>query len=255
MEKNENKNILTKDFWQGFYAGFTIIFISGFGGKIFFLNMIYASINDFCPGFWSVLAISEIMNLINISLGQLLKKYLSSLLLEYLAIVVFVLIGLWLIIKGLNMPDVKLIHNYEEERKLLINNKNNENNNNENEINKLNYIDSNYVQIIQNGEKNNYIQEEVGVFDSWWKYLIVYFLSSIGDKSQIASILITSKYNFLAIFNGTAIGIIFLVLISMFFGKTISNLLTNKQISYICGIFFLLYALIFFVDKILKKYM
>ncbi len=67
------------DFWQGFYAGFTMIAITGFGDKLFFLNMLYASINNFCDAFWTALAISEIMNLFNISLGHLLKKYTVNL--------------------------------------------------------------------------------------------------------------------------------------------------------------------------------
>ena len=65
----------------------------------------------------------------------------------------------------------------------------------------------------------------------------------------------TFKTNFLPIFNGTAIGIMVLVFIAMIFGKSLSGLLTNKQISIICGLFFLLYALIFFVDKKLAKIM
>ena len=79
------------------------------------------------------------------------------------------------------------------------------------------------------------------------------FYASAGDKSQIASIIISSKYNFISIFNGTAIAILLLVLLAMILGKTISKLLTNKQISIIGGIFFLLYAAIFFVDKKISK--
>ena len=66
------------DFWQGFYAGFTIIAITGFGDKLFFLNMLYASINSFCDAFWVALAISELMNLFNISLGHILKDIYNS---------------------------------------------------------------------------------------------------------------------------------------------------------------------------------
>ena len=44
-----------------------------------------------------------------------------------------------------------------------------------------------------------------------------------------------------------------IVFIAMILGKSISRLLTNKQISTICGILFLLYALVFFIDKKLKK--
>ena len=235
MDKNINPQkgkISMSDFWQGFYAGFTIIAITGFGDKLFFLNMLYASINNFCDVFWIALAISEIMNLINLSLGHLIKKYVSISILEYIAIIVFLILGIWLIIKGFSMKQRRLNLIYDEERNIIINNQ------------RRNYQQN------ENMENN-----KVGVFDSWWKYFIAYFLASVGDKSQIATILITSKYNFISLFNGTTIGILVLVFIAMVFGKTLSGLLTNKQVSIISGVFFLLYALIFFVDKKLAKFL
>lgn len=245
MKSQEHSSSLN-EFWQGFYAGFTIIIISGFGDKLFFLNMLYGSINNFCYAFWVALAISEIMNLIHISLGELLKKYISISILEYIAIGIFVLFGIWLLIKGKRMPEKKLIQNYNEEKELLLNPKKNENNNIQNEENNN---DKTYKQINAIENEDAQRETEIGVFDSWWKYFITYFFASAGDKSQIASILITSKYHFVPLFNGTVIGILVLVFIAMVFGKTISRQLTNKQISTVCGLFFLLYALIFFIDK------
>jgi len=253
MDKHINdqkSKLFGYDFWQGFYAGFTMVAITGFGDKLFFLNMLYASINTFCDAFWIALAISEIMNLFNISLGNLLKKYISISFMEYVAIAVFLILGIWLIIKGFSMKSRRLNLIYEDERNLLLANRRNNFRIRENEENN---DENNYKNIEIKDFNNKEEEEHVGVFDSWWKYFIAYFLASFGDKSQIATILITSKYNFISIFNGTAIGILALVLIAMIFGKTLSGLLTNKQISIICGVFFLLYALIFFVDKKLAK--
>ena len=248
-EINNNKNN-DKDFWQGFCSGLTIIIINGIGDKLFFLNMIYGSINSFCHSFWVVLAISEIMNLINISLGKLLKKYVSIEILDYIAIGIFVFLGVCLIIKGLRMEEKKLIQNYEEEKNLIVNKEKKENdkeeiNNNDNE--------NNYKPIVVIENAENKKEEPVGVFDSWWKYLITYFFASIGDKSQIASILLTTKYEYIPVFSGTTVGILVLVLLALIFGKSIAKMLTNRQISTICGILFLLYALVFFIDKKLKK--
>ena len=243
------------NFWQGFYAGFAVVIITGFGDKLFYINMVFGSINNFYYGFWVTLAISEIMNLMNIALGELLKKYVSISILENIAIVVFCILGIWLIIKGIKMTERRLIHNYEDERQFLLNNKkkNNSIQNNENEDYQINE-DNNYKKIeINDLERGNIEQNEIGVFDSWWQYLITYFFASIGGKSQIASIIITTKYNFISVFNGTTIGILLLVFVAMLIGKFISNLLTNKQISIISGIFFLMYALVFYIDKKLVK--
>ena len=253
MEKEVHKIIIKEkfleketSFWQGFYAGFTIVLVTGLGDKLFFINMIYASMNSFFQSFWIILAISEVMNLANISLGHLLKKYLSVSILEYIAIAIFIFLGICLIIKGMRMPDRRLIQNYEEERQLLINKQQNQENN-ENYKKEDNNI-NNYQQIELVEKENNQREMPIGIFDSWWKYFITYFFASIGEKSQIASVLLAVKYNYISLFNGSAIAIIVLVFISMIFGNSISSLLTNKQISSVCGILFLLYALVFFID-------
>ena len=247
--EKEKLLVKEKDFWQGFYAGFTIVFLTGFCDKLFFLNMIYSSINNFCSSFWVILAISETMNIINISLGEVLKQYISITILEYIAIGIFLLLAICLIYNGYNIPEKKLIQNYEEERKLLINSKNNNEENENNNIEEDKNNENNYklVEVVENNEEKK--GKNVGVFDSWWKFFITYFFASIGEKSQIASILITCKYNFVPIYNGSAIAIIFLVLLAMSFGEAISRFLTNRQISMVCGILFLLYALVFFLDR------
>ena len=234
--------------WQGFYAGLAIVIVTGFGDKLFFLNMVFGSINNFCYGFWVALSISEIMNLMNITLGKILKLYIPISFLDNAAIIIFCILGAFLIFKGIKIPEKRLIHNYEDERQLLLNNKRKINDNDniakeDNEINNYNQIDIIDMERKYNGDY------EIGLFNSWWEYLLIYFFSTIGDKSQIASIIISTKYNFISILNGTTIGILLLVFIAMIIGKFISNLLTNKQISIIGGIFFLLYALVFLIDK------
>ena len=248
--KENNLLETQKNFWQGFYAGFTIVVITGLCDKLFFLNMIYASLNNFCNAFWVILAIAELMNLVNISLGELIKQYISLSTLEYIAIGVFILLAICLLYNGFNMPEKQMIQNYEEERKLL-NIRNNEDNedNEDNKIEEDKNKDSSYkpIELVENIEekKNKTIQ----VFDSWWEFFITYFLASVGGKSQIATILLTCKYNFVSIYNGSAFGIVVLVLLAIIFGSLIARYLTNRQIFIVCGILFLLYALVFFFDK------
>ncbi len=152
------------DFWQGFYAGFTIIAITGFGDKLFFLNMLYASINSFCDAFWVALAISELMNLFNISLGHILKRYIQLWILEYIAISVFFILGIWLIIKGFTMKSKRLNVVYEEERNLLLESQRKNYKIKEEDDNE----DNNYRNIeIKDIYNPNNREDNVGVFDSW----------------------------------------------------------------------------------------
>ena len=85
---------------------------------------------------------------------------------------------------------------YEEERNLLFDNKKKNYRIKESDEKSEDY-DYKNIEIKDIYNKDNKNEEVVGVFDSWWKYFIAYFLASVGDKSQIATILITSKYNFI----------------------------------------------------------
>ena len=245
--KQNNLLETQKNFWQGFYAGFTIVVITGLCDKLFFLNMIYASLNSFCNAFWVILAIAELMNLVNISLGELIKQYISLSTLEYIAIGVFILLAICLLYIGFKMPERQLIQNYEEERKLL--NIRNDEDNEDNKIEEDKNKESSYkpIELVENIEEKK--KKTIQVFDSWWEFFITYFLASFGGKSQIATILLTCKYNFVSIYNGSAFGIVALVLLAIIFGSLIARYLTNRQIYIVCGILFLFYALVFFFDK------
>ena len=246
MTNNINHEIHRK-YYKAIFAGFSIVFFSSFGDKIFFLNMIYASMNKFCQSFWIILAVSELMNFLNLALGQLIKLIMPIITIECIAIFVFLILGICLIFRGCLMKEKPIIVEYNEQQRKLINNSNSNINSTD-----INSDDNNLRNVIV--QENNYNEEEIGVFDSWWKYFLTYFLASIGDKSCLATIIISSKYNFLGSLTGTTLAILFLVLLAMIFGKSLAKLLTNKQISIICGILFIIYAGYFFVNKKMLNY-
>lgn len=235
-----------KYFWRGFYSGLSILFISGFGDKIFFLNMIYASMNPFCISFWTILSICELVNLMNLSLGQLLKYIISETVIHWIAIIIFLILGICLIIKGISLDDKKIEDRFieEKERNYLISQRN--------QINSSNSNDQENIPLNRRYQSNSAPESEIGVFDSWWKYLITYIFASIGDRSQLATIIITSKYDYLGVLTGTIVAVLLLVLVAMVLGKTVAKFLTIKQISIICGVMFILFAIKFFIDKEVK---
>lgn len=229
-----------REYWKAFWAGLTILFFTTFGDKIFFLNMIYASMNKFFQSFWIVLAISEIMNFLNLSLGQLISFFIPLIALECISVFIFLIFGICLIFRGCLMKEQPLIKQYEENRQRIQNN----NENNEN---------SNYRRVTVNDDISGN-EEEIGVYDTWWKYFLTYFFTSIGDKSSLATIIISTRYNYFGLLTGTTFAILLLVLISMIFGKSLAKLLTNKQISIIAGIMFITFAGYFFVNKRMLNY-
>ena len=238
-EKKNHNDYLTEDFWQGFYGGLSLVFIAGFGDKTYFLNMIYVSMNSFWEAFAVSLIVSEFMNIISICLGAILPYFINRDALDWIAILVFCIFGICLIVQGLQLKSKKLLQQV---------NNNDEKKENENEVEN---DENNNVKI-----KNIYFEEEIEddltVFNSWWKYCIAFIIGELGDKSQIATIVITSKYNLSGIFCGTSLAQFLLVTTAVLIGKSVAGLLTNKQISIISGIVFLLFASVYLIDKLIN---
>ena len=239
IEKKKPNDYLTEDFWQGFYGGLSLVFIAGFGDKTYFLNMIYVSMNPFWEAFAVSLIVSEFMNIVSICLGAILPYFINRDTLDWLAIIIFSIFGISLIIQGIQLKSKKFlqqINNNEEKKE-----NENENENDENKNVKI---------------KNIYFEEELeddlSVFNSWWKYCIAFIIGELGDKSQIATIVITSKYNLSGIFCGTSLAQFLLVTTAVLIGKSISGLLTNKQISILSGIVFLIFAGVYLIDKLIN---
>jgi putative Ca2+/H+ antiporter (TMEM165/GDT1 family) len=226
------ENALNEDFWQGFYGGLSLVFISGFGDKTYFMNMIYVSMNPFWEAFGVSLLVAEFMNIVSICLGAILPLFINRNILDWFAIVIFGIFGICLIIQGMQLKSKKLIQEVNTD-----DNKENEDEKKEVQIKNIYFEEQ--------------IEDELSVFNSWWKYCIAFIIGELGDKSQIATIVITSKYNLSGVFCGTSLAQFLLVTTAVLIGKSVAGLLTNKQISIIGGIVFLLFSLIYLIDKLI----
>ena len=268
---------ISSHFKHGFFAGMSLIFVASFFDKIFILNMIYVSINKFFESLFVAIFIGELLNILNLFIGKSIPHYINKEILEWIGITIFFIFGIELLTNGITMKNKKYIKHYKENKKKLLKNDNNiatnksnliekniikndeetqalNNNIEDNNDNKIydiieeNIIDmDNSENIYLNIDRNN--KSSIGVFDSWWKYCLLYLLNFLGEKAQIATILIVNKYNFKGFFCGTTCAVLLNSLISMILGKSIANTLTNKQISILTGIIFLCFSAIFLVEK------
>ena len=222
-----------EDFWKGFCSGLSLVFVSGFCDKTFFLNMIYVSIKPFWEAFFISLLISELMNIISVSLGKVIPMIVSREILDWCAICIFLAFGIAMLIQGLAMKTESLNSSFNKEKEHQIE------------------IEDEKKQLLlkPTEEKEIKKEEKLGVFDTWWKYCIAYMIGELGDKSQIATIVVTSKYNFYGVFGGTAMAQLLLVFFAMVLGKSIAGMLTNRQISLLGAVVFILFALIYLVEK------
>ena len=276
-EKNLDSNDfkISSHFKHGFFAGMSLIFVASFFDKIFILNMIYVSINKFFESLFVAIFIGELLNILNLFIGKSIPHYINKEILDWIGITIFFIFGIELLTNGITMKNKKYIKHYKENRKKYLKNdknnitsnknteiKNDEetqalNNNNEiyNDNKNYNIIEENIIDLdnseniyVDISEKDRY-NKSIGIFDSWWKYCLLYLLNFLGEKAQIATILLVNKYDFKGFFCGTSCAVLLNSLISMILGKSIANTLTNKQISILTGIIFLCFSAILLVEK------
>ena len=168
------------------------------------------------------------MNMSSIFLGHILPSILNRSTLDWCAIVIFLIFGTCLLYQGFKEASTKLSRVAEIDNKELL----------------IPLTSEEEIETTCNGYKDKHF------FDSWWKYTIAYLVGELGDKSQISTIIITSKYNFSGVCLGTAMAQLFILVSSMLLGKYISGYLKGYQVNLLGAFVFLMFALIYLADKI-----
>jgi len=74
-------------------------------------------------------------------------------------------------------------------------------------------------------------------------------MAELGDKSQIAAIVIGATQNFYGVLIGTSLAHSLCTVIAIVFGKIFSKYVTTRQITIIGGFIFLIFAAFFLVGK------
>ena len=103
-----------KNFRDSLISGFSLIFISELGDKTFFITMIYAATNSFLKTFVLTGIAMLSMNFLNLLIGFSLPFLLYREYIDWIAIVVFLFIGIILLYQGLTMKSRYIDEEYEE---------------------------------------------------------------------------------------------------------------------------------------------
>lgn len=225
---NHNSDL---SFWKAFIHSLSIVFISGFGDKTFILNMIYVSTTFFWKAFLIGFLVSQLMNMSSLFLGHILPSIINRSTLDWCAIVIFLIFGTGLLYQGFKEASTKLSRVTEVDNKELL----------------IPLTSEEETETTINNVNND---KDKNFFDSWWKYVMAYIVGELGDKSQISTIIITSKYNFNGVCLGTAMAQFFILVSSMLLGKYISGYLKGYQVNLLGAFVFLMFALIYLADKI-----
>lgn len=262
-------------FWNSFLSGFSIIFVAEIGDRTFILIMIYAVTNNFLKTFLISNFVLLLWNYISIMIGYNIPFLMNKNIVEWVGIFTFTLFGILMIKDGYYMESKLVEEEFLEEEEILmkmkhnnakvvsldsqdqvISNKNsgyiiNDNNlkevlldNNRNKNSKEN----NFIKtdIEKNGNKDD---EEKNFFDSFWAFGFTLIMAELGDKSQIAAIVIGATQNFYGVLIGTSLAHSLCTIIAIVFGNIFSRYVTTRQITIIGGLIFLIFAAFFLIGK------
>ncbi len=91
--------------------------------------------------------------------------------------------------------------------------------------------------------------EEKNFFDSFWAFGFTLIMAELGDKSQIAAIVIGATQNFYGVLIGTSLAHSLCTVIAIVFGKIFSRYVTTRQITIAGGFIFFIFAAFFLIGK------
>ena len=201
---------------------FTIIFLSELADRTFILVLIYASKLSWMPLLLTGLLSMGLMNILAITVGYLVPLLIVKEIVDWIGFFCFLLIGILSINESINMESTtvheEMIKQKEEDEKSYNQIKDNENQINNEDIDK-------------------------GTWGTCLELFWFLCISEFGDKSEITTIAIAAIYDFYGVLCGTMFAYFCTIILATFLGHILCHYITEKQMTLIGGIIFLLFAL------------
>jgi putative Ca2+/H+ antiporter (TMEM165/GDT1 family) len=243
------KNIeqINNNFIDGLIKGFSIVFIAEVGDRTFILIMIYSIANGYLKTFLISNLVLLSWNLLSILIGLNMQYYINRNYVEWFGIVLFAIFGFMMIKDGFEMENNSVEEEFLKEKEELekANKSNTDTNDEENQISYLkndNNLDDN---LLNKNDKDN-----SKLFNSVWAFGFTLLMAEFGDKSQIAAIIIGATLNLYGVILGTSLAHSICTVIAIVFGRIFSHYVTTKQITMIGGLIFLLFSILFLIEKL-----
>jgi putative Ca2+/H+ antiporter (TMEM165/GDT1 family) len=247
ISKND-QNTEKLDFKESAIRGFVIIFVSEIGDRTFFLTMIYAATNSFFKTFLVASTTMVIMNFLALVLGYYLPNLLNRNLLDWVGIIVFSCFGLKMLYDAYMMESHTIGQEFEEVKHEIEE---------EHQKRKLSHGHTHshtHNTKVEDKELQEYlikkdIEDEEASFSNVFTFITSLVVAELGDKSQISAVILGALHNFYGVLLGTSIGFVCCILAAILFGNFLAKTLTTKQLTYIAGFMFLIFAGAYIYEK------
>lgn len=250
QDEEINKVGLTekKNFRDSFLSGFSLIFISEIGDKTFFLTMIFAASNSFFKTLFLTGITMLSMNAISLLIGYSLPFLLYREYIDWIGIFVFLVFGIILLYQGFTMESKYIDEEFQEVAREIRSRtssvaKFSDLVDVENKDLKENILGENGNEELTN--KN--ISSKALTATAYITSLIV---AELGDRSQITAIVIGAINNFYGVLLGTSLAFLLCIMTAIFFGNFLKKVLTTKELTLIGASVFLLFSLIYLLEKV-----
>ena len=237
-----------KNFRDSFLSGFSLIFISEIGDKTFFLTMIFAASNSFFKTLFLTGITMLSMNAISLLIGYSLPFLLYREYIDWIGIFVFLVFGIILLYQGFTMESKYIDEEFQEVAREIRSRtssvaKFSDLVDVENKDLKENILGENGNEELTN--KN--ISSKALTATAYITSLIV---AELGDRSQITAIVIGAINNFYGVLLGTSLAFLLCIMTAIFFGNFLKKVLTTKELTLIGASVFLLFSLIYLLEKV-----
>lgn len=228
------------------------------------------------------------MNIIAMILGFAIDILLYKNIIDYIGIIIFMIFGLWLLIKNLFSPDEKDSKSFDEDLKSL-NDKNTfipmtkinsdrkletifEDNNedkegdkelNDNLLNNNEQKDTENIKVGEDNQEdegdddtnliNNQIQKPRPTeFDStyFWAIISSMAIAECGDRTQFTSMSMAALFDFKGVFIGSGSALILTCVLGVFLGEYVIKHLKERVINCLLGLIFVFYSTEIYYSKI-----
>lgn len=253
QEATISKPSTYRNIYSTIISSFSLIFISEFGDRTFFVIMIYSLTNEPLKTFLVATPTLLLLNLAAISFGSALPIFVYVRILQWIAFFVFLLLSAILLHDGIILDYhamkkdfITTYRKYSKQENLDNRNDQEARNLRQGLLEGTNVNESDRSQSISLRNLN----QEPPAFDTTWSFVTSLILSECGDKSQISGIFIGALHDFYSVLIGTSLAFIFTILISIGIGNYISPKISKKTIMIVTGCIYLLFSLSYLLQLI-----
>jgi putative Ca2+/H+ antiporter (TMEM165/GDT1 family) len=225
-------------FFQSFFSGYCLIFISELLDRTFFLNMIYALTHSFMKTFIISTVTLLSLNTAALILGNSMPIFFYKNIIDWIAVIVFFFIGSILLYDSLTVDGHVIYEDYKEVETLVRKQSQDAKEQKINEKGQLGQLKEPLI------ERN----KEEPAFDTTWSFVTSLILAECGDKSQITGVVIGAVYNFYSVWLGTTLGYLTCILLAIWSGHFLSQKITKRQIHLVSGVTFIVFGITYLLQ-------